>query len=322
VGGVSLLNSDVPLRTFERRSILNRGGEFHLFDRRASGVILGEGAGMTWLKTVDRALSDGDTIYGVVKAVAINNDGRTAGPAAPNIQAQKAVMKRALEKCGKQAEEISYVEVNGSGTEVTDLLELKAIESVYRSATKAPCELGSMKPNIGHPLCAEGIASFIKCVLMLHHRRKVPFLSAQQPMRHYDWTSSPFYFSRTPSETGTGHRTVAINCFADGGTNAHVIIDAWHETRSKDHLRRPIEMPRLRKVELNGPLPSGQFAVSIVAGTNADGNAPDAHLSDTVAKIARADLWELVRCAESTDEVVHVDFWGPDRKRPRQADAR
>jgi len=249
VGGVSLLTNDGALRMFEQRGILNRDGAFHLFDRRANGAILGEGAGLVWLKTVDQALRDGDSIYAVIKALAINNDGRTAGPAAPNLQALKEVMQSALARSGKQAEEIAYIEVNGSGTEITDLLELKAIEAVYRASSKTVCELGSMKPNIGHPLCAEGIASFIKSVLMLHHGQRVPFLSAQEPMRHYDLGASPFRFTRSDNHAGPAPTTVAINCFADGGTNAHVILEAWRETEPRHVTHTSIAPPVLRKVE-------------------------------------------------------------------------
>lgn len=49
-------------------------------------------------------------------------------------------MKTALEKSGKQPEDITHIEANGSGTVVTDLLELKAIQSVYRSKTPARSE--------------------------------------------------------------------------------------------------------------------------------------------------------------------------------------
>src|SRR5581483_10238798 len=107
--------------------------------------------------------------------------------------------------------------------------------------------LGSMKPNIGHPLCAEGIASFIKVVLMLHHRQWVPFLSAQEPMRHYDLEASPFRFHRA-ADGWEGARVAAINCFADGGTNAHVILQGW-DAHSASR-RRPLDCPPLNRIDV------------------------------------------------------------------------
>uniref|UniRef100_UPI001E3CDA42 type I polyketide synthase n=1 Tax=Bradyrhizobium sp. Leaf401 TaxID=2876564 RepID=UPI001E3CDA42 len=250
VGGVNVLNSDAALRIFKQRGILNSEPHFHIFDRRARGVILGEGVGMVLLKTFDQAVKDGDQIYAVIKALATNNDGRTAGPAAPNLQAQKQVMEAALAKSGKTAEDITHIDVNGSGSEVTDLLELKAIETVYRQSSTSPCSLGSMKPNIGHPLCAEGIASFIKVALMLHHRQWVPFLSATQPMKHYNLDHSPFHFVREAMAWDDPQPVAAINSFADGGTNAHVILQAAATARAA--ARHPIPPPPLHRINVYG----------------------------------------------------------------------
>ncbi|MBP2630953.1 MAG: pksL 6, partial [Firmicutes bacterium] len=247
VGGVSLLNTDVSHRLFQQRGILNPNPFFHIFDQRSDGVVLGEGVGMVLLKTVDQALEDGDHIYAVIKGVAINNDGRTAGPATPNLHAQKEVLQTALARSGKKPEEIIYIEANGSGSEVTDLLELKAIQSVYRSSNTSPLALGSIKPNIGHPLCAEGIASFIKVVLMLQHQQFVPFLSGQQSMTHYNIEASPFYFNHKPAQWTNTSRIAAINCFADGGTNAHVILEAWEGSASQPIKRHPNPSPEINR---------------------------------------------------------------------------
>lgn len=249
VGGVSLLASDETHRLFEQRGILGKGKDFHLFDQRANGIVLGEGIGLVMLKTVERALLDGDEIYATIKSVAINNDGRTAGPATPNIQAQKDVMHAALNKAGKKPEEIAYIEVNGSGSEVTDLIELKAISSVYRASAKVPCGLGSVKPNIGHPLCAEGIASFIKVVLMLNNKRFVPFRSGHLPMKYFDISSSPFEFSRVVRSWPDAPYVAAVNCFADGGTNAHVILEAF-ERDGNVAVRKPLAPPPLNRKDL------------------------------------------------------------------------
>jgi len=250
VGGVNILQTDTALRILEHRGILSSSPYFHIFDGRANGSILGEGAGMVLLKRIDKAQKDQDRIYAVVKSVAINNDGRTAGPTAPNLQARKEVLQKALAQSGKDPEKIGYIDVNGSGSEVTDLLELKAIEAIYRPSTKVPCRLGSMKPNIGHPLCAQGIASFLKVALMLHHGRWVPFLSGQEPMRHYDFVSSPFQFTRVLEEWDSPSRSAAINCFADGGTNAHIILESHESSRERDILRRPIQPPTFKRVDV------------------------------------------------------------------------
>jgi acyl transferase domain-containing protein len=268
VGGVNLLTSDGALRLFGQRQILSR--EFHIFDQRARGSVLGEGVGLVLLKTVRQALQDGDRIYAVVKGLAINGDGRTASPVAPNPQAQKEVMQRALARSERQPRQIEYIEANGSGSEITDLLELKAISAIYRSSDTVPCSVGSVKPNIGHPLCAEGIASFIKVVLMVDHGQFVPFLSGQQPMKHFNIDASPFYFCRQQSTWGSSRRTAAINCFGDGGTNAHVVLENWVPVAGQAVRRKPLPPQSLQRIDVS------PAALHIVESDGADRtSAPD-----------------------------------------------
>jgi acyl transferase domain-containing protein len=176
------------------------------------------------LKPLEQARADGDRVLAVLRGIAINNDGRTAGPATPNLHAQKEVMRAALARGGNRPQDVGWVEVNGSGSTVTDLLELKAIEAVYGGGRPDPVALGSIKPNIGHPLAAEGIASFIKVALMLHHGEQVPFRSGRQPLEHFDLDASSLRLPRRTGPWPESAALAAINCFADGGTNAHLLL--------------------------------------------------------------------------------------------------
>jgi hypothetical protein len=68
-------------------------------------------------------------------------------------------------------------------------------------------------------------------------------------MKHYDFAASPFYFVRSLSPWGEGVHTAAVNCFADGGTNAHVILGS---RKSEDYgpTRQPLDPPILRRIDL------------------------------------------------------------------------
>jgi len=185
------------------------------------------------------------------------------------------VMQQALDRSGWRAQDISHIDVNGSGSEITDLLELRAIEAVYRPERLSPCELGSMKPNIGHPLCAEGIASLIKVVLMLHHGQRVPFLSATEPMAHYDLDASPFRFTRQLRPWGEAPRVAAINSFADGGTNAHVIVEG--AVAHADAWRQPLPLPPLHRIDVSAadaPASIGRSPESQPAWAEAEATDP------------------------------------------------
>jgi len=118
-------------------------------------------------------------------------------------------------------------------------------------------------------------------VLMLQRRQSVPFLSAEEPMTHYDLASSPFRFSRSDAAWGDAPRVAAINCFADGGTNAHVILEAWESPAPERPSRMPIAPPVPQRIEL---LHVRKSPAEIAAGDNGK-HAPK-------APTARASFWK------------------------------
>jgi polyketide synthase PksJ len=123
---------------------------------------------------------------------------------------------------------------------------MKAVSSIYSSGANAPRYLGSIKPNIGHPLCAEGIAAFIKVALMLHRQRVVPFLSGKEPMRHFSLEQAGFALPRETHATDLPY--AALNCFADGGTNAHVVLQRSEARESV--WRAPVALPPMNRVDV------------------------------------------------------------------------
>ncbi|WP_435103801.1 amino acid adenylation domain-containing protein [Arhodomonas sp. AD133] len=312
VAGVNLLADGRAHMVFGRRGLLNPGTEFHVFDQRAAGLIPGEGAGVVVLRALPEAQADGDRVLAVLHGIAVNNDGRTAGPATPNLQAQRAVMKKALARSGRNPADVAWLEANASGTGVTDLLELKAVSELYGGGSQ-PLALGSMKPNIGHPLAAEGIAAFIKVVLMLQHGEGVPFTSGQQPLEHFDMTRSPLYFPREPQPWPGTTALAAINCFGDGGTNAHVILGSAPEGYVSKRSALPLRALD-RRVVLRGPAETP--AVSPQPFWETYRSEPSAASAEAAA--ARETLfWERYEISAS-DSAGSANLWNiPDGRSQR-----
>jgi polyketide synthase PksN len=258
-GAVNLLLNPNTFAVFAARNILSPNGEFHIFEEHSAGEVLGEGAGVVLLKRLDDATRDGNRIYGVIKAVAINNDGRTLGPGSPNIHTQKQVMREALALSGKRLEEIGYIEVNGGGSPVVDAVEIKSLGETYHldDPTIGHCFLGSVKPNIGHLLSASGMAELIRCVLSVYHQQIPPFLSARQPFPYYDFGNSRIRFNRETIawEVAAGQtRVAALNSFPDGGTNCHLIIEEFTpDLQIYQPLFVPKELPEMDRKVLNAP---------------------------------------------------------------------
>jgi acyl transferase domain-containing protein/NAD(P)-dependent dehydrogenase (short-subunit alcohol dehydrogenase family)/acyl carrier protein len=252
VGAVNLILTPFTHEMFSSRKILSEEGAFHIFDKRSSGEVLGEGAGVVLLKRLGDAVRDGNKIYGIVKAISVNNDGRTLGPGSPNINAQKQVMRDGLKMSGKRLEEVGYIEVNGGGSPVTDSIELKGLNEVYDLSNKnlGECAVGSIKPNIGHLLLTSGLAGFIRCILSLHMKKIPPFLSAKEPAEYYDFESSRMLFNRQAIDWNVekGKKRVAVqNSFPDGGTNCHVVMEEYINEEGYEQKYFSIPVPEMNK---------------------------------------------------------------------------
>ena len=188
-GGVSIAFPQRAGYLYEEGMILSPDGHCRPFDIAARGTRGGSGAGVVVLKRLADALAAGDTIHAVIRGAAINNDGANkAGYTAPSINGQMEVIARAQALAGIDPRTISYVEAHGSATPLGDPIEISALTQVFRASTPDVgfCRLGSLKANLGHLDAAAGVASLIKTVLALKHRRIPPlvnFQSAKSPAR-------------------------------------------------------------------------------------------------------------------------------------------
>ncbi|MEY2857295.1 MAG: hypothetical protein RLZZ74_1607, partial [Cyanobacteriota bacterium] len=119
-GGVNMLLLPTIMVGFSKGGFMSSDGRCKSFDADADGYVRGEGAGLVLLKPLSQAEADGDDIYGVILSSAVNQDGLSNGLAAPNPQAQEAVLREAYQKVGIDPAEVDYVEAHGTGTKVGD----------------------------------------------------------------------------------------------------------------------------------------------------------------------------------------------------------
>ncbi|MEJ2694271.1 MAG: polyketide synthase, partial [Candidatus Thiodiazotropha sp.] len=191
----------------------------------------GEGSGAVLLKPLASAIRDGDTIYAIVEGSAANNDGSTMGVTTPNPDAQRDVIVHALRQAKVSAADISYIEAHGTGTMIGDPIELRALTDVFRKITDEQqfCGVGSVKSNIGHLLCAAGVAGFVKVVLSLYHNLLPPTLNCEYPNPRFDFETSPFYPNIRLSEwlPRNGLRRAGISSFGFAGTNVHAVLSEF-----------------------------------------------------------------------------------------------
>ena len=203
------------------------------FDAAANGYVRGEGVGVVVIKTLQRALADGDSIYAVVRGSGVNQDGyMREGFTVPNVISQIALLEAVYADAGVDPLTVHYVEAHGTGTSVGDPIESLALGAVLgqERAAGRRCWMGSVKTNLGHLEGAAGIAGFIKGVLTAQNGIVPQNLHFHNPNPEIDFENMKLEVPTrpTPLEADGTPWTVGVNSFGAGGTNAHVVLQGLH----------------------------------------------------------------------------------------------
>src|SRR5262249_9135166 len=114
VGGVNLDLHQAKFDINQAGGALSVDGVCRSFGKDANGYVGGEGVGALFLKPLDRAVLDGDNIYGVIKSAVVNHGGRTSGYTVPNPKAQADVIVSALVKTDVGAGSIRDIQAHGT----------------------------------------------------------------------------------------------------------------------------------------------------------------------------------------------------------------
>jgi amino acid adenylation domain-containing protein len=228
---------------YEEGGITSPDGHCRPFSARAGGTLDGNGAALVVLKRLDDAITDGDTIVGIIRGSAINNDGaQKVGYFSPSVDGQIDCIAKAQRIAGVLPDDIGYVEAHGTGTQLGDPIEVAALTQAFRrggSERSGFCALGSIKGNIGHLGAAAGVAGLIKAALSLRHGVIPPTLHFTEPNPALRLEESPFFVNERPLEwrRDTAPRCAAVSALGVGGTNAHVILDEAPKAEHSDPAR-------------------------------------------------------------------------------------
>ena len=216
---------------YREGEILSPDGHCRAFDADSAGTVLGDGGGVVVLRRYRDALEAGDTILGVIRGSAMNNDGSAkVGYLAPSVEGQSRVVAEALAVADVHPESIGYIEAHGTGTPVGDPIEVTALTRAFRTETERVgyCGLGSVKTNIGHLDTGAGVAGLMKATLAVRHGVIPPSLHFKAPNPELGLDESPFRVVAERTEWVTedgGPRRAGVNSLGVGGTNVHVIVE-------------------------------------------------------------------------------------------------
>lgn len=228
-GGVNILLMPESNITLCKANALSVDGQCKTFDADADGYARGEGCGVMVLKRLSDALRDKNRIFAVIKASAVNNDGKAAGLTVPNGLSQEAVMMKALSQTDLASSDISYIEAHGTGTPLGDPIEAHSIYNVYgkQRSEDNPLYLGTVKTNIGHLEAASGAAGVIKTVISLQKNKIYKHLNFKQLNPNIHITNTEIALKNTPWNSNSKLKIAGVNAFGFSGTNAHLILQEY-----------------------------------------------------------------------------------------------
>lgn len=280
-GGASRPDCLYTQMGFTALGALSSTGVCAPFDARGDGLVVGEGAGILLLKRLDDAVSQGDTIYGVIRGIGLSND--VGGSLlAPNSEGQLRAMRDAYRQSGWQPEEVDLVECHGTGTPMGDRMEFLSLLSLWegRRFTPGQCALGSVKSMIGHLLTGAGAAGLIKVLFALKEKTLPPTANFERPARGIELEGSPFRMQQQsqPWEEKEWGRRAAVSAFGFGGINGHVLLEEWNPRRRPASVaRKPSREPVaiVAAASRFGELKTLEsFFESVLAGESAVGPLP------------------------------------------------
>ncbi|KAI2602808.1 ketoacyl-synt-domain-containing protein [Hypoxylon sp. NC1633] len=262
VGGCNLVYHPDYMKIMSNMGFLSADSRSWSLDERANGYARGEGFGMLVIKRLPDAIRDGDTIRAIIRATALNQDGRTPGITVPSGTAQKDLIYQTYSKANLDMEPTRFFEAHATGTQAGDPEEANAVGEAFFHARSSsdPLWIGAVKSNLGHLEAASGMAGVLKSILVLEKGVIPPNAGFE---RLNPRIQADRYHLAIPTEVmqwpGAGLRRVCVNSFGFGGSNATAILDdAYHYLSARGlvaHHRTRIELPENQIKEIvTGPL--------------------------------------------------------------------
>ncbi len=192
------------------------------FDIERDGFVISEGAVVLVLERLDHALKRGATIIAEIIAYGATADSfHVTQPLESGEGAAKA-MQTALRKANVKPEEIDYINAHGTSTQLNDLMETKAIKTIFGEyAYKVP--ISSTKSMTGHLIGCAGAAESAFCTLAIQHGVIPPTINLTNPDPECD-------LDYVPNTARQARVTTALtNSFGFGGHNSVLIFRKYSE---------------------------------------------------------------------------------------------
>lgn len=190
------------------------------FDAGRDGFVMGEGAGVLILETLDSAQARGANILAEIAGYGMTNDAYHITAPTPEGEGLSEAMRRAVDDAGLALAQIGYINAHGTSTPLNDITETRAIHALF-GAHARQLAVSSTKSMTGHLLGAAGGIEAVATVMSLNSGRIHPTRNLETPDPACDLDYVPGSARRLALEAALS------NSMGFGGHNAVLAFRRW-----------------------------------------------------------------------------------------------
>lgn len=192
------------------------------FDADRDGFVLGEGAGMFFIESLESALERGARIYGEIVGYGFSADAYHITAPDPDGNGVLLALNNALDMAGIKPEDIDHINMHGTATPLGDIAETNSIKKVFGDHAY-DINLNSTKSMTGHMLGAAGAAESIATILAIYHSTVPPTINQETSDPECDLNYTP----NEPVERDI--RYAMNNAFGFGGHNTTLVFKKFEK---------------------------------------------------------------------------------------------
>ena len=192
------------------------------WDRDRDGFVLGEGAGIMVLESLEHAKARGATIYAELSGFGMSGDAYHMTSPPEDGEGAASAMKNALNDAQVSPEQVDYINAHGTSTPVGDLAETLAAKAIFGGHANK-LKMSSTKSMTGHLLGAAGSVEAIFTALAIKDQVAPPTMNLENPSDGCDLD----YVANQAKETSIKH--ALCNSFGFGGTNGSILFSRFQD---------------------------------------------------------------------------------------------
>ncbi|KAJ4315567.1 Non-reducing polyketide synthase Dhc5 [Neodidymelliopsis sp. IMI 364377] len=244
-GAANVLSTPHSFTSLSRSGVLSDTGNCKTYRDDADGYCRADFSGAVVLKRLEDAIAQNDNILAVISSSARNHSGNATSITTSDAAAQERLFEKVLRNAQITAEDVSYVEMHGTGTQVGDKAEMGAVSSVFsKRGDGRTLPVGAIKANIGHSEAAAGMSSLLKSILMFQNNTIPPQAGMPHPLNPsfpplHDINIEIPSESKDFKRQGDKPRRILLNNFDAAGGNACLLLEDYADRRCRSIDVRP-----------------------------------------------------------------------------------